>query len=466
MAFGIGSAGKSPELHAGETRFRSIQEYRDMIREISRQELVDIMLMSASSSDELTIRERIFDDSPVTPACRANDTSDVHVVRGGQYITQIPRPFRTATLDHIQCGHVDCEPDERSFGADLGLYSVTFTNNTDDDLYTLERYKEFRLEAERKGFRHFLEVFNPNLSGVVPSNQEASFVNDMIARLLAGVTEKGRPVFLKIAYNGPKAMEELVHYDRNVIVGVLGGSSGTTYDAFKLLSEAKKYGARAALFGRKINQAENQFAFIRFLRLIADGVVSAEEAVRAYHAVLERLGIRPHRTLEEDMTLQTSVLQYLSTRTTVVIPGNDTGYGGGSSSPPTPANSSPWSPPSTVSLSSTAVLNTSPRLSVSSTPISSVPETLPMVRVTMSHSSQPVAYGQVASASAFHNHSSSKNETASDSKAGDSCGSKGACHCGCKEKGTGLPDFAHMTSQQRLEYHQKRIARILGDKIG
>jgi len=33
----------------------------------------------------------------------------------------------------------------------------------------------------------------------------------------------------------------------------------------------KKYGARVALFGRKINNAENQLAFIRFLRLIADG---------------------------------------------------------------------------------------------------------------------------------------------------------------------------------------------------
>ena len=70
-------------------------------------------------------------------------------------------------------------------------------------------------------------------------------------------------------------MEELVHYDPHLIVGILGGSAGTTYDAFKLLSEAKKYGARVALFGRKINNAENQFAFIRFLRLIADGEVGA-----------------------------------------------------------------------------------------------------------------------------------------------------------------------------------------------
>src|SRR5207344_1471218 len=126
------------------------------------------------------------------------------------------------------------------------------------------------------------------------------FINDAVTRTLAGVATAGRPLFLKIVYNGPKAMEELVHYDPHLVVGILGGSAGTTYDAFKLLSEAKKYGARVALFGRKINNAENQLAFIRFLRLIADGEIRPEEAVRAYHGVLERLGIRPQRSLEED----------------------------------------------------------------------------------------------------------------------------------------------------------------------
>src|SRR3954468_8477781 len=81
MAFGIGAPGQSPESHAGETRFRTLKEYRDLIREISKQELVDIMLMSASTSDVLTIGERIFERSPVTPAVRCNDTTDVWVVR-------------------------------------------------------------------------------------------------------------------------------------------------------------------------------------------------------------------------------------------------------------------------------------------------------------------------------------------------------------------------------------------------
>src|SRR5262249_39319540 len=272
------------------------------------QKLVDIMLMSASTSEALTIHKRIFDNSPVTPAARANDTTDIHIVRGSKYPTHPSLPFRTATLDHIQCGRAECRPEERRLGADLGLYSITFNNDAALDRAALEEYKQFRLEAERKGFRHFLEVFDPNRPEAVEASQVPAFINDVIVRTLGGVTARGRPVFLKMVYHGPRAMEELVRYDPHLVVGILGGSAGTTYDAFKLLAEARKYGARVALFGRKINNAENQLAFIRFLRWIADGEVGPEEAVRAYHGVLQQLGVRPHRPLEEDLKLQTGVM--------------------------------------------------------------------------------------------------------------------------------------------------------------
>src|SRR3989441_5340905 len=130
---------------------------------------------------------------------------------------------------------------------------------------------------------------------MVEASKIPAFSNDAIVRTLGGVTSKGRPLFLKMVYHGARAMEELVRYDPHLIVGILGGSAGTTYDAFELLSEARKYGARVALFGRKINNAENQMAFIHFLRLIADDQISAKEAVAAYHGVLQKLGIKPHR---------------------------------------------------------------------------------------------------------------------------------------------------------------------------
>src|SRR4029079_15996737 len=138
-----------------------------------------------------------------------------------------------------------------------------------------------------KGFRHFLEIFDPNRPEAVAPDKLPGFINDAIVRTLAGVTSKGRPVFLKIVYHGPKAMEELVAYDPHLVVGILGGGAGSTYDAFKLISEAQKYGARAALFGRKINQAECQLAFVQLLRLIVEHQISPEEAVRAYHGVLQ-----------------------------------------------------------------------------------------------------------------------------------------------------------------------------------
>src|SRR5215218_449142 len=320
MAFGIGAPGLSPEAHSSELRYRTLEEYRDQMRMITRQGLVDIMLMSASTNHALTIRERLFDGSPVTPAVRANDTTDVHLARGAHYAESPSRPFRSASLDHIQCGHLDCAPEERVRGANLGLYSVTFNNDLAHDLATLERFHEFRAEAERKGFRYFLEVFDPNRPGAVAPEVLPGYINDMIARMLAGVAPAGRPLFLKMVYHGPRALEELVRYDPHLVVGILGGSAGTTYDAFKLLSEAKKYGARVALYGRKINNAENQLAFVQFLRWIAEGEISPEEAVKAYHGVLQQLGIKPARSLDEDMTLRTGVMSYGGNGTTISLP--------------------------------------------------------------------------------------------------------------------------------------------------
>jgi hypothetical protein len=345
MAFGVGAPGLSPERHDGENRFRTLEEYREQIRQISRSELVDIMLMSASTNESLTIRERLFENSTVTPAARANDTTDIHILRGGRLHEPAARPFRTASLDHIQCGHLDCPPGVRHIGADLGLYSVTFNNDVDLDRQTLEQFKLFREEAERKGFRYFLEVFDPNLPGAVAPERLGAFINDAIARTLAGVATAGRPLFLKIVYHGPKALEELVAYDPHLVVGILGGASGTTRDAFQLLHDAKKHGARVALFGRKINNAECQLAFVEFLRLIADGHLEPIEAVKAYHGVLQKLGIPPHRSLDEDLSQKTGSMSYGESTTTISAPAPPANVSAdregrcrqvGSATPPTP----------------------------------------------------------------------------------------------------------------------------------
>lgn len=302
MAFGLAAPGRGPEQHADEARFRTLDEYRRLMRDVVRQGLVDIMLMSASSSEVLTIRERLFDGSHVTPAVRANDTTDIWLAAGsGRYPGEPSEPFSSTTIDQAMCGRADCLPEDRRLGVDLGLYSVTFNNDPQRDRATLDAYKQFRLEAEQKGFRHFLEVFAPNAPGKYAPADVPRFVNDHIVRTLAGVTSAGRPLFLKIPYFGPAAMEELASYDSSLVVGILGGSAGTTMDAFQMLWEAKRYGARVALYGRKINNAEDQLTFIRFLRAVADDELEPVEAVRAYHAELAKLRIRPYRTLADDL---------------------------------------------------------------------------------------------------------------------------------------------------------------------
>ena len=108
-------------------------------------------------------------------------------------------------------------------------------------------------------------------------------------------------------------MEALARYDRSLVVGILGGSAGTTFDAFHMLWEAKKYGARVALYGRKINNAEHQLSFVQYLRAVADDQISPEEAVKAYHGALQKLGIRPQRSLADDLQETETASSYSGT---------------------------------------------------------------------------------------------------------------------------------------------------------
>jgi len=326
MAFGVRSPGPrsylsthgarpaqfSPEVWSREEYgYRNLPEFLDIIREVVHQGLVDILLMSAYVNEQLTIKEGLFKNSAITPAARANDTTDVWAVRHGCYTREPSQPFRSANIDHIQCGQIECDRSTLDFpGANLGLYSLTFVNELKQDREALLWYKSFREEAERKQFRHFLEVFDPNVNSGIAPEKIGEFINDNIIRTLAGVPEPGRPVFLKIVYHGPKAMEELAQYDPKMVVGILGGSAGTTYDAFKLIHDAQKYGARVALYGRKINNAEHQLAFIEMLRLITQGKISPEEAVRAYHGVLQAKKIKPHRSLEQDLQATDQAMSY------------------------------------------------------------------------------------------------------------------------------------------------------------
>ena len=271
--------------------------YLESIREMTRSGLVDIMLTSASAA-EILVKEGLYADSEVTPAVRYNDTTDVWYPRGGRYGSEPSRPFRSARLARIK-GMVD-----------LGLYSVTFSNEINRDIATLEAYSAFRDEAANLSMRHFLEVFNPAFDIGVPGDEMGYFIADSIVRLLAGVVSAEQPVFLKLVYNGRRAMEALASYDpERLIVGILGGAKGTTRDCFELIERAERAGARVALFGRKINLAQSPLDLVRLMRAVVARELTASEAVKVYHGVLQQKGITPNVALAEDLEISDPILR-------------------------------------------------------------------------------------------------------------------------------------------------------------
>jgi hypothetical protein len=157
----------------------------------------------------------------------------------------------TAYIEEAQYGSVVAKPNHKPL-VNLGLYSVTFNNQPSSDRDALLAFKEFRAEARRKGLQYFIEIFAPNIESGIRLAEIPFFVNDRIYHMLAGVSVEDRPLFLKVPYFGPRALEELANYDPSKLVGIIGGSSDTTFDAFQLRADAQKYGARVALFGHKI----------------------------------------------------------------------------------------------------------------------------------------------------------------------------------------------------------------------
>ncbi len=302
MAYGVTAAGVRPDAYtpvvdAGPGRYRTRAQYLDAMRALISQGEIDILLTSASNGEQLAQGGDLTHDPDLTLAVRANDTTDIWNQRGSQYAALASLPFRTAQLDAV-----------RPF-CDLVLYSITFNNDLELDRAALVEYSRFRSEASAVGLRHFLEVFNPNAPDRLDPKHIGSFVNDSIVRALAGVTADHRPLFLKMAYNGPAALTELAEHDPTLVIGILGGSAGTTRDTFELLHQAEHCGARVALFGRKIQRSESQLDLVRHMRLVLREELSPGDAVRSYHETLRQAGVSPFRSLEDDLEITEPILR-------------------------------------------------------------------------------------------------------------------------------------------------------------
>ncbi len=284
---GFGATGPGPVAGATD-QLKTKLDYLAAMQKMVESGLVDIMLMSASSA-EIHQKAGVFTNSSVTPAVRLNDTTDIWVARGGRYRASASRPFRSALLPAVT--HI----------TDLGLYSITYSNDLNHDLDSLNQYRKFREELMETNIRHFLEVFNPAFDIGISESDLGFYINDMIVKTLAGVTSKESPHFLKIQFNGYKAMQELANYDpKNLIVGILGGAKGTSRDTFELVHQAEQAGARVALFGRKINLSESPELLVSTMRKVIQGDLSPADAVTAYHSDLKEAGINADRSLQQD----------------------------------------------------------------------------------------------------------------------------------------------------------------------
>ena len=292
MAFGVTSPGP-----AAGGQWKTRESYLQAMQEMSDSGLVDIMLMSASSA-EILKKRGTFVKSPVTPAVRMNDTTDIWNARGSCYRQSPSEPFATADVHAV------------SPLCKLGLYSMTFHNDVQVDKASLEAYREFRLACRDTGLRHFLEVFNPAFDIGIPENELGHYINDMIIKAIAGVTRSDAPQFLKIQFNGSKSMQELTSYDpEHLIAGILGGAAGTTRDTFELALQAEQAGARVALFGRKINLAEAPLKLVELMRSTIEKKLTPVEAVKEYHGHLKQEGIKSNRSQSADLKITDPVLR-------------------------------------------------------------------------------------------------------------------------------------------------------------
>ena len=95
--------------------YKNLVDYKNAMISMTKSNLVDIMLMSASVGEDL-VKRNLFKNSSITPAIRMNDTTDIWLMRNGNYRKTNPRPFRSAQMNKV------------SKLVNLGLFSVTFSN--------------------------------------------------------------------------------------------------------------------------------------------------------------------------------------------------------------------------------------------------------------------------------------------------------------------------------------------------
>ena len=236
---------------------RSLADYRDQMREIVRQGLVDIMLMSVSTSEVLTVKERLFEDSAVTPAVRVNDSTDIHLMAAA---APTPRSRRCRSQPRrspqaVRAGGVGPRPlldhaeqrrDARPRDAP-GLPHVSPRGRAAGAAPLPRGLRPQRARRPPAGGRWTIPQ-RARSRGRWPACPAALGRCSSSCR----TTDRGRwrSWWLRPASGAGSARRRLRHHPRRLPPA--GGGA--------------RHGARAALFGRKINASEHQLTFVRYLR--------------------------------------------------------------------------------------------------------------------------------------------------------------------------------------------------------
>src|SRR5208282_999189 len=132
MGPGLHSVGPARQRDGTSTRLRTRAEFIESIEAVIKQDIVDVMLTSASNLERL-VQRNAFAGTGVKPTIRANDATDIWVHRGSNHPKHPSRPFRTVSLSRVRSGTATPNPGAKVALTDLGLYSITFTNHLDAD---------------------------------------------------------------------------------------------------------------------------------------------------------------------------------------------------------------------------------------------------------------------------------------------------------------------------------------------
>ena len=134
--------------------------------------------------------------------------------------------------------------------------------------------------------------------------------SDRPTRVVEMVNAAGSPTFYEFDSTELLALyKQMWANDEEPIVVYHSHTATEAYPSRTDISYASEPNAHYVLVSTRETGTEPGPYELRSFRIV-DGEVAPVEAVKAYHAVLEKLGVKPHRRLTQDLQPTTTALSY------------------------------------------------------------------------------------------------------------------------------------------------------------